>query len=61
MIVDIKKRALHRAKILEGQMRGPQKMIEIIKAQTREISDMYKWQTEWGYPSDEIMQEMHGH
>jgi CsoR family transcriptional regulator, copper-sensing transcriptional repressor len=28
MINDIKKRALHRAKILEGQMRGVQKMIE---------------------------------
>lgn len=28
MIGDIKKRALHRAKILEGQMRGVQKMIE---------------------------------
>jgi len=28
MITDIKKRALHRAKILEGQMRGIQKMIE---------------------------------
>ncbi len=28
MIIDIKKRALHRAKILEGQMRGLQKMIE---------------------------------
>jgi DNA-binding FrmR family transcriptional regulator len=28
MITDIKKRALHRAKILEGQMRGLQKMIE---------------------------------
>ena len=28
MISDIKKRALHRAKILEGQMRGVQKMIE---------------------------------
>ncbi len=28
MITDIKKRALHRAKILEGQMRGVQKMIE---------------------------------
>lgn len=28
MIADIKKRALHRAKILEGQMRGIQKMIE---------------------------------
>lgn len=28
MIEDIKKRALHRAKILEGQMRGVQKMIE---------------------------------
>ena len=28
MIDDIKKRALHRAKILEGQMRGIQKMIE---------------------------------
>lgn len=28
MIIDIKKRALHRAKILEGQMRGIQKMIE---------------------------------
>ncbi len=28
MIVDIKKRALHRTKILEGQMRGLQKMIE---------------------------------
>ncbi len=28
MIADIKKRALHRAKILEGQMRGVQKMIE---------------------------------
>lgn len=28
MIIDIKKRALHRSKILEGQMRGMQKMIE---------------------------------
>lgn len=28
MITDIKQRALHRAKILEGQMRGIQKMIE---------------------------------
>lgn len=28
MISHIKKRALHRAKILEGQMRGVQKMIE---------------------------------
>jgi len=28
MRADIKKRALHRAKILEGQMRGLQKMIE---------------------------------
>jgi DNA-binding FrmR family transcriptional regulator len=28
MITDIKKRALHRAKILEGQMRGIQKMID---------------------------------
>lgn len=28
MITDIKKRALHRAKILEGQMRGVQNMIE---------------------------------
>lgn len=28
MIDDIKRRALHRAKILEGQMRGLQKMIE---------------------------------
>lgn len=28
MIADIKKRALHRTKILEGQMRGLQKMIE---------------------------------
>lgn len=28
MITDLKKRALHRTKILEGQMRGLQKMIE---------------------------------
>ena len=28
MIPEIKKRAIHRAKILEGQMRGLQKMIE---------------------------------
>lgn len=28
MISDIKQRALHRTKILEGQMRGVQKMIE---------------------------------
>lgn len=28
MISDLKKRALHRAKILEGQMRGVQNMIE---------------------------------
>jgi DNA-binding FrmR family transcriptional regulator len=28
MIIEIKKRALHRAKILEGQMRGVHKMIE---------------------------------
>lgn len=28
MLADIKKRALHRSKILEGQMRGLQKMID---------------------------------
>lgn len=28
MIIELQKRALHRAKILEGQMRGIQKMIE---------------------------------
>lgn len=28
MIIDLKKRAMHRSKILEGQMRGLQKMIE---------------------------------
>jgi DNA-binding FrmR family transcriptional regulator len=28
MITDLKKRSLHRAKIIEGQMRGIQKMIE---------------------------------
>jgi DNA-binding FrmR family transcriptional regulator len=28
MIIDLKKRALHRARILEGQMRGLQKMID---------------------------------
>jgi DNA-binding FrmR family transcriptional regulator len=28
MIEDLKKRALHRSRILEGQMRGVQKMIE---------------------------------
>ena len=28
MIADIKKRALHRSKILEGQMRGLERMIE---------------------------------
>lgn len=28
MIINLKKRALHRAKILEGQMRGIQKMID---------------------------------
>lgn len=28
MITELKKRALHRSKILEGQMRGMQKMIE---------------------------------
>jgi len=28
MIADIKKRALHRSRILEGQMRGMQKMID---------------------------------
>src|SRR6188768_2776937 len=28
MIADLKKRALHRSKILEGQMRGLEKMIE---------------------------------
>ncbi len=28
MLVDIKKRALHRSKILQGQMRGVEKMIE---------------------------------
>ena len=28
MITELKQRALHRAKILEGQMRGVQKMIE---------------------------------
>lgn len=28
MIIDLKQRSLHRAKILEGQMRGLQKMID---------------------------------
>ncbi|MDQ3159146.1 MAG: DUF305 domain-containing protein [bacterium] len=34
----------------------------IIVAQTTEIYDMNKWQQDWGYSSDEIMQNMHeGH
>jgi uncharacterized protein (DUF305 family) len=32
----------------------------IITAQTKEIADMKKWQTDWGYSSDEMMDMMHG-
>jgi uncharacterized protein (DUF305 family) len=32
----------------------------IITAQTKEIADMKQWQKDWGYPSDESMQMMHG-
>ena len=33
---------------------------EIVKAQTKEISDMYEWQALWGYQPNESMQMMHG-
>lgn len=32
----------------------------IITAQNQEIADMKQWQIDWGYSSDEMMQEMHG-
>ena len=32
----------------------------VVSAQTSEINDMYKWQKDWGYTSDEMNQMMHG-
>ena len=32
----------------------------IITAQNQEIADMKKWQQDWGYSSDEMMEMMHG-
>ena len=33
---------------------------DIISAQTKEVSDMKRWQKEWNYTDNEIMQQMHG-
>jgi uncharacterized protein (DUF305 family) len=33
----------------------------IVTAQNKEIADMKQWQKDWGYPSNEVMQMMHGH
>ena len=33
---------------------------DIIAAQEKEIANMKQWQLDWGYPSDESMQMMHG-
>lgn len=32
----------------------------IIEAQTNEITDMKQWREDWGYPSNEVMEMMHG-
>lgn len=32
----------------------------IIAAQTKEIADMKQWQKDWGYSTDEMMEQMHG-
>lgn len=32
----------------------------VIAAQEKEIADMEKWQKDWGYASDEMMDMMHG-
>lgn len=34
--------------------------VAIIAAQTKEISDMKQWQTNWGYSTNEVMDMMHG-
>jgi uncharacterized protein (DUF305 family) len=31
----------------------------IIAAQTKEMTDMKQWQTDWGYASDEMLHSMH--
>jgi len=33
---------------------------DIISAQTKEVSDMKQWQKDWGYTTDEMMEQMHG-
>ena len=33
---------------------------DIISAQTKEVSDMKRWQKEWNYTDNEMMQQMHG-
>jgi uncharacterized protein (DUF305 family) len=33
---------------------------DIIAAQEREIAEMKRWQQDWGYSSDEMMDMMHG-
>jgi uncharacterized protein (DUF305 family) len=54
--VDMAELIPSRAKHDEIKMLGE----AIITAQTKEIADMKKWQADWGYSSDEMMDMMHG-
>lgn len=68
MIADIKKRANHRSKIIEGQFKGLNKMINdevyCIDAQAKERNEMKTWQQQWNYgksqeDSGSMMNMMH--
>jgi uncharacterized protein (DUF305 family) len=63
MMIDHHEGAVSMAKLSESRAKHDeikQLSNDIITAQTEEIIEMRKWQSNWGYSSDEMMDMMHG-
>lgn len=62
MMISHHRGAVEMAELVENRARHDELRTmskDIISAQTQEISDMQKWQKDWGYSADEMMQQMH--
>ncbi len=63
MMISHHEGAIAMAELIPGRAKHDElkKMGEdIISAQEKEVNDMKKWQQDWGFAGDEMMQQMHG-
>lgn len=63
MMIDHHEGAVDMAKLSDNRAKHDeikQLSKDIITAQEKEITEMKKWQKDWGYSSDEMMHMMHG-